>query len=283
MLHGSASQAVFLFGSGYAGSGSGCALKPRAKLASHAVISCCQLTRKFGAVAAVSSLSLEVAKGTICAFLGPNGAGKSTTVKMLSGLLAPTSGKATVCGFDVATQALEVKRRIGVLPENLGLFDDLTIDEHLLLTAQIYGLARQQSHARIEQLLRVLSLTDTRHTFASHASHGMRKKTAFAMALLPNPEVLLLDEPFEAIDPAASKIMRDLLVSAAGRGITVFLTSHILPAVERIAHQFVMIRGGKIVWNSPAAELPGSLEELYLELAEPPVSEQLEWLASGRS
>ena len=247
------------------------------------MISCCQLTKRFGVVTAVNSLSLDVAKGTICAFLGPNGAGKSTTVKMLSGLLAPTSGQASVCGFDVATHPLEVKRHIGVLPESLGLFDDLTIEEHLLLTAQIYGLGKQPSHARIEQLLRVLSLTEGRRTFAAYGSHGMRKKTAFAMALLPNPEVLFLDEPFEAIDPATSKVMRDLLVSAAARGVTVFLTSHILPVVERIAHQFVMIRGGRIVWNSLAAELPRSLEDLYLELAEPPVSEELEWLASGQS
>lgn len=204
-------------------------------------------------------------------------------MKMLCGLLAPTSGKATVCGFDVAAHPLDVKRRIGVLPEGLGLFDDLTIEEHLLLTAQVYGLNTQQAHTRIAQLLRVLSLTENRHRFAAHSSHGMRKKTAFAMALLPNPEVLFLDEPFEAIDPATSKVMRELLVSAAEHGVTVFLTSHILPAVERIAHQFVMIRDGKIVWNSSATELPGSLEELYLELAEPPISEQLEWLTSARS
>jgi ABC-2 type transport system ATP-binding protein len=242
------------------------------------VISCRQLTKRFGAVTAVNSLSLEVAKGTICAFLGPNGAGKSTTVKMLSGLLAPTSGQASVCGFDVATHPLEVKRRIGVLPESLGLFDDLTIGEHLLLTARIFGLDKQESHARIEQLLRVLGLAEGRNTFARHSSHGMRKKTAFAMALLPNPEVLFLDEPFEAVDPATSKIVRDMLVSAAARGITVFLTSHILPVVERIAHQFVMIRGGRIVWDSPAAELPRSLEDLYLDLAEPPAPEDLEWL-----
>jgi ABC-2 type transport system ATP-binding protein len=254
-----------------------------AKLATPPVISCRQLTKRFGALTAVNNLSLEVAQGAICAFLGPNGAGKSTTVKMLSGLLAPTSGQALVCGLDVAAHPLEVKRRIGVLPENLGLFDDLTIEEHLLLTADVYGLEKQQAGERIEQLLRVLSLTNTRHTFAGSGSHGMRKKTAFAMAVLPNPEVLFLDEPFEAIDPATSKIMRDILVAAAARGITVFLTSHILPVVERIAHQFVMIRGGTIVWNSPAAELPHALEDLYLELAEPPAAEQLEWLASGRS
>ena len=247
------------------------------------MISCSQLTRQFGAVTAVKSLSLEVARGAICAFLGPNGAGKSTTVKMLSGLLVPTSGSASVCGFDVAAHPLEVKRRIGVLPEGLGLFDDLTILEHLLLTADVYGIPRQEAGARVEQLLRVLGLSDGRDRFAAQSSHGMRKKTAFAMALLPNPEVLFLDEPFEAIDPATAKIMRDLLVSAASRGITVFLTSHILPVVERIAHQFVMIREGKIVWDSPAAGLPRPLEELYLELAEPPVSEQLEWLASDQS
>jgi ABC-2 type transport system ATP-binding protein len=243
------------------------------------VISCRQLTKRFGTATAVNSLSLEVEKGTICAFLGPNGAGKSTTVKMLSGLLAPTSGQASVCGFDVATHPLEVKRRIGVLPESLGLFDDLTIEEHLLLTAKIYGLDQQQALQRIEQLLRVLGLAAGRNTFAAYGSHGMRKKTAFAMAVLPNPEVLFLDEPFEAIDPATSKIMRDILISAVSRGITVFLTSHILPVVERIAHQIVMIRGGKIVWDSPAAELPRALEDLYLELAEPPASEELEWLA----
>jgi len=247
------------------------------------VISCRSLTKRFAQVTAVDSLSLEVAKGAICAFLGPNGAGKSTTVKMLSGLLAPTSGQASVCGFDVAAHPLEVKRRIGVLPESLGLFDDLTILEHLQLTAQVYGVGKREAHERIEQLLRVLGLAEKRDTFAAQGSHGMRKKTAFAMALLPNPEALFLDEPFEAIDPATSKIMRDLLVAAAARGITVFLTSHILPVVERIAHQFVMIRAGRIVWNSSAAGLPRPLEDLYLELAEPPASEQLEWLASGQS
>lgn len=244
------------------------------------MISCHQLTKRFGPATAVDSLSFDVAKGAICAFLGPNGAGKSTTVKILCGLLAPTSGCAAVCGFDVTKDPLAVKQHIGVLPENLGLFDDLTIEEHLLLTADIYGLERQEARGRIDQLLRVLGLAQGRKTFASQGSHGMRKKTSFAMALLPSPEVLFLDEPFEAVDPATSKIMRDLLVSAARRGITVFLTSHILPVVERIADQFIMIRGGKIVWNSTASGLPRPLEDLYLELAEPPGGEEMEWLAA---
>ena len=115
---------------------------------------------------------------------------------MLTGLLRPSSGTVTVAGLNVAAQPLEVKRRIGVLPEDLGLFDDLTVEEHLHLTGQIYGLNTAETHSRAEQLLEVLNLTHGADTFAAHCSHGMRKKTAFAMALLPNPQALFLDEPF---------------------------------------------------------------------------------------
>jgi ABC-2 type transport system ATP-binding protein len=246
------------------------------------MISCRKLTRRFGDFTAVDSLTLEVAEGAICSFLGPNGAGKSTTVKMLTGLLAPTSGEAEVCGLDVRRSAVELKRLIGVLPEDLGLFDDLTVEEHLLLTGDVYGLSRAETRARTAQLLHALSLEHGRRTFAAACSHGMRKKTAFAMALLPNPRVLFLDEPFEAIDPVTSKIMRDLLESAARRGITVFLTSHVLPIAEQLATQLVMIRQGKIVWDSPAADLPQALEQHYFELVEAPAVEELEWLGSRR-
>ncbi len=247
------------------------------------MISCRKLTRRFGDFTAVDNLNLEVAEGAICSFLGPNGAGKSTTVKMLTGLLAPTSGEAEVCGLDVRRNPTELKRMIGVLPEDLGLFDDLTVEEHLLLTGDIYGLPRDVTRARTAELLHALSLEHGRRTFADSCSHGMRKKTSFAMALLPNPRVLFLDEPFEAIDPVTSKIMRDLLESAARRGITVFLTSHVLHVVERLATQLVMIRKGKIVWDSPAADLPQALEQHYFDLVEAPAVEELEWLGSPRS
>lgn len=247
------------------------------------MISCRDLTRRFGEFVAVDGLTLDVPKGAICAFLGANGAGKSTTVKMLTGLLKPTSGTATVCGLDVAKDALAVKHRIGVLPENLGLFDDLTIEEHLALTAQVYGLAASEAHARIEQLLRALSLQPRRRTFARDCSHGMRKKTSLAMALLPNPDVLFLDEPFEAIDPVTSRVMHELLVKAARRGITVFLTSHILSTVEKIAGQIVIIRKGKAVLNAFAEKLTRPLEELYFELAEAPQTEDLAWLGHEQS
>ncbi len=247
------------------------------------MISCRQLTRRFGDFTAVGGLTFEVAQGAICAFLGPNGAGKSTTVKMLTGLLPPTSGDVEVCGLDVRKEPLEVKRRIGVLPEDLGLFDDLTVEEHLYLTGSVYGVGRHATRARTDQLLHALSLEHGRRTFAASCSHGMRKKTAFAMALLPNPSVLFLDEPFEAIDPVTSKIMRELLQSVARRGVTVFLTSHILAVVERIATQFIMIRKGKLVWDSPAEGLPQSLEDHYFDLVETPVVEELEWLGSSPS
>ena len=247
------------------------------------MISCRNLTRRFVDFLAVNQINLEVAQGAICALLGPNGAGKSTTLKLLTGLLAPTSGRVTVCGLDVSSNQLELKRRIGVLPEDLGLFDDLTVDEHLLLTGSVYGLDKRETRARTAQLLHALSLEHGRHTFAGACSHGMRKKTAFAMALLPNPRALFLDEPFEAIDPVTSKIMRDLLVAVARRGVTVFLTSHILSVVEQISTQVVMIRKGRIVWDSPPSELPQSLEQHYFDLVETPVVEELSWLGSPQS
>ncbi len=246
-------------------------------------ISCQSLTARFGDVTAVESFSLDVRSGAVCALLGANGAGKSTTVKMMTGLLRPTSGDAIVAGHSVVNAPLEVKRRIGALPENLGLFDSLTVEEHLQLTGPVYGIGARETAERTTRLLRALKLEDFRSTYASRCSHGTRKKTALAMALLPNPDVLFLDEPFEGIDPVASRFLRDLLASLAGRGITVFLTSHILPIVEKLASQVVMIRSGRVVWNSGAEGSEGRLEELYFSLAEAPVIEELEWLGSRRS
>jgi ABC-2 type transport system ATP-binding protein len=244
------------------------------------MISCHNLSRKFGNKLAVDSLTVAVDRGAICAFLGANGAGKSTTVKMLTGLLSPSSGAIEIDGIDVMKDSLAIRRISGVLPEDLGLFDDLTVEEHLMLTGRIYSLDRETIHRRVSELLRALDLTGGRNTFASQCSHGMRKKTAFAMALLPNPRVLFLDEPFEAIDPVTAKLMRDLLITLSARGVTTFLTSHILAVVERIATQFVIMRAGKCVWNSAASELPRALEDLYFELAEPANTESLEWLGS---
>ncbi len=228
-------------------------------------------------------VELEVPAGGIFAFLGPNGAGKSTVVKMLTGLLQPDAGEATVAGFRVAQQSLELRRTVGVLPENLGLFDALTVEEHLSLCGPIYGLGGRETRLRAEQLLRALQLEDGRDTFANQCSYGMRKKTALAMALLHNPRVLFLDEPFEGIDPITSKTIRDLLFTLSKRGVTIFLTSHILSIVERLATRIAVIVDGRIVWNSEASELPRSLEEHYLGLVEAPRVEELPWLGSSQS
>lgn len=240
------------------------------------MISCRSLTMRYGSFCALDSLDLEVQAGEICALLGPNGAGKSTTLEILAGLQKPTSGSALVAGL----HPRNARRAIGVMPENLGLFDDLTVEEHLLLTADIH----QAPKARIGQLLRLLSLEKGRGTLASQCSHGMRKKTSFAMALLHNPRVLLLDEPFEAVDPVSARMMFDVLQEAAhNRGVTVLLTSHILPVVARLADRLVLIRDGKLI-QAATAELPtGGLEDLYFSAVEAPVWEKLEWLGSAPS
>ena len=247
------------------------------------MITCKNLKKCFGDFTAVNGVSFDVPPGGICAFLGPNGAGKSTTVKMLIGLIKPTSGEGSVCGLNVVKQPLEVKKIAGVLPEDLGVFDNLTIEEHLHMAGPIYGLDRRETIYRTDQLLGALALEHGRETFLDQCSHGMRKKAALALALLHNPRVLFLDEPFEGIDPVTSKTIRDLLAGLSRRGVTVFLTSHILSIVERLATQIVMIRQGEIVWNSKPEDVPRSLEELYFDLVEAPPNEEMPWLGLHQS
>ena len=178
---------------------------------------------------------------------------------------------------------LELKRRIGVLPEDLGLFDDLTVEEHLLLTGDIYGVPRQET-ARARRNCCTRSAWSTGGAPSPPpAPTACARRPRSPWRCCPIPQVLFLDEPFEAIDPVTAKIMRDLLQSVARHGVTVFLTSHILSMVERIAHQIVMIRKGTMVWNSTVGELPQSLEDHYFDLVETPVVEELEWLGPSRS
>jgi ABC-2 type transport system ATP-binding protein len=224
------------------------------------------LTKTFGTLTAVRGVTLQVPTGTIFAFLGPNGSGKSTTVKLLTGLLAPTSGEARVTGRVVSADDLELRRRIGILPEDDALFPDLTIWEHLELCGRLYGLSRQETDARAIQLLRHLDLQQGRTTLVEKASFGMRKKCALAMALLHNPRVLFLDEPFEGIDPGSFRNIKDLLLALAERGVAVFLTSHILEIVERLCTDVGIIAKGKLVHQGTMAELKqtGSLEDKFL-------------------
>ncbi len=245
------------------------------------MISCQGLTKYFGDFRAVSGASFHVRSGSICALLGPNGAGKSTVVKILTGLLSPTSGTAKVCGIQIGDP--ELKRIAGVLPESLALFDALTIEEHLELTGAIYKLKRSEIRSRTDQLLRVLRLEHGRHTFIHQCSYGMKKKTALAMALLPNPRALFLDEPFEGLDPITAETIRVQLRAIAQRGVTVLLTSHILSLVDRVADQVLLINHGNVVLDSDIADLSKTLEEHYFEIVELASAEDLEWLDSAAS
>ena len=246
------------------------------------MIACSGLTRRFGEKVVVGAISFEVAPGSVYALLGPNGAGKSTTLKLLTGALRPSSGSVTVAGLDVAqgqnTSAL--KRCMGVLPEGLGLFDQLSVEEHLNLSGAMYGLAKHEIRQRTDQLLALLSLEEGRHALSSQCSQGMRKKTALAMALLHNPEVLFLDEPFEGLDPYSAESVGDLLGSLAERGKTILFTSHSLGHVERVASHCLLLQHGALVLDAPMESLPSDLRSLYFELAETSQSPELPWLGS---
>ena len=219
------------------------------------------LVRRFGEFVAVDHVSLRVGRGQFFGFLGPNGAGKSTTIKVLTGLLAPTSGEARVLGYDVAREPLEVKRRIGVVPEDLNLFERLTGAEMLTFTGRMYGLGREETAERARELLELMELDEDPKRLVVEYSHGMKKKLSLACALIHKPEVLFLDEPFEGVDAVASRTLKDLLQKLTGRGLTVFLTSHVLEIVERLCTHIAIIAEGKIV-------TAGALEELRRAVAE---------------
>lgn len=213
------------------------------------------LVRRFQDFAAVDNLNLSVRRGSFFGFLGPNGAGKSTTIKMLTGLLAPTSGRIRVLDRDLSEQPLEVKRRIGVVPEDLNLFERLTGAEMLAFTGRMYGLQKAEIAQRAPELLDLMELRNEPRKLTVEYSHGMKKKLSLACALIHRPEILFLDEPFEGIDAIASRTLKDLLSRLTARGLTVFLTSHVLEIVERLCSDIAIISQGKLLAS-------GSLDEL---------------------
>ena len=213
------------------------------------------LVRRFQDFVAVDHLNLRVRRGSFFGFLGPNGAGKSTTIKMLTGLLAPTSGRMLVLGRDLAVETLEVKKKIGVVPEDLNLFERLTGAEMLAFTGRMYGLNKEEIAQRAPELLELMELSDDPKKLVVEYSHGMKKKLSLACALIHRPEMLFLDEPFEGVDAIASRTLKDLLSRLTARGLTVFLTSHVLEIVERLCTDIAIISHGKLL-------AAGSLDEL---------------------
>jgi ABC-2 type transport system ATP-binding protein len=213
------------------------------------------LTRRFGELVAVQDVNLQVASGQFFGFLGPNGAGKSTTIKMLTGLLAPTDGRIQVLGLDLTQNPVEVKRQIGVVPEGMALFGRLTGMEYLNFVGRMYGLDRETAAKRAAELLDFMQLTDQPKALVTDYSHGMQKKLALAAAVIHDPKVLFLDEPFEGVDAIASGTLKAMLQRMIARGATIFLTSHVLEIVERLCSHVAIIHQGRLVAQ-------GSLEEL---------------------
>lgn len=236
------------------------------------------LLKKYGTVVAVDDLSLAVPKGSMFGFLGPNGSGKSTTIGCLTGLLDPTAGLVEILGQPFDTNSAALKRRMGVMPETLGLFEPLYAHEFLAFVARIFGLDEATKRKRVSELLQALELTDSSKTLSEYST-GMRKRVAFAAAVIHSPEVLFLDEPFESIDPAGVALMKQWLRRFTERDRTVFITSHVLETVERLCDRVAIItRPGKLVWQGDitvlardgAIEFDGkefrALEPLFLHL-----------------
>ena len=213
------------------------------------------LTRRFGDLVAVQDVNLRVAPGQFFGFLGPNGAGKSTTIKMLTGLLAPTSGRIEILGLDFERQVVDVKRQIGVVPEGLALFGRLTGAEYLTFVGRMYGLDRDTCARRATELLEFMQLADQPRKLVTDYSHGMQKKLALAAAVIHGPRILFLDEPFEGVDAIAAGTLKSMLQRMIAHGATIFLTSHVLEIVERLCSHVAIIHRGQLVAQ-------GSLEQL---------------------
>ena len=213
------------------------------------------LMRTFGPKIAVNSLNLTVRRGEFFGFLGPNGAGKSTTIKMMVGLLRPTAGHIWVGGVDVWRAPLAARRLMGVLPEQLHLYDRLSGREFLTFAGHMYGLTNAEVNQRSEDLLNVLTLASDADKLIVDYSVGMRKKIALAAALIHRPQVLFLDEPFEGIDPISSRIIRNILRDLVGTGVTIFFSSHIMEVVERLCSRVGIINQGSLVAEGTLQEL----------------------------
>jgi ABC-2 type transport system ATP-binding protein len=245
------------------------------------------LTRLFDGRPAVLDLALAVPAGAFYGFLGPNGAGKSTTIKMLTGLLAPSAGRARVLGVDVGRDGIAAKARIGVVPDGLSLFERLSGAEQLRIHGQLYGLDRREAARRADELLAALELTQDAAKLVGEYSHGMKKKLALGCALIHGPQLLFLDEPFEGIDAVAVAGIRRMLQDLVARGaMTIFLTSHVLEVVERLVTHVGIIRQGRLAAQGTLAEVrgAGTLEEVFIrtvgEERGPP--QGLSWLGRGR-
>ncbi len=240
------------------------------------------ISKSFGNKVAVDSLDLVVPRGTFFGVVGPNGAGKSTTLKMACGLLRPDAGSALVDGLDVWSDTQAVKQRIGVVPEDLRLFERLTGRELLEYVALLRGLDRRVARERADELLRVLDLTEAGSRLIVDYSAGMRKKAALGAAVLHRPNVLFLDEPFESVDPLSVRVLRTLLERLVDGGATVIFSSHVMEVVERLCDHVAVVHAGQVVAEGPTAALCAGrrLEDVFADaVGADAAAIDLDWLA----
>ena len=231
------------------------------------------LSKKYGQTTAVDDISFEVQQGEIVGYLGPNGAGKSTTLKMLIGLLQPTSGEISVAGYNAETQLLELKQRIGYVPEEAQLYEHLTLVEHLQLIGRLYQLDEQRISQKIKDLAKLFDMEMQANQRISGFSQGMRQKCLIMSALLHNPDVLFLDEPFTNLDVTTVTLMKTVLQRLAELGKTILYCTHILEVAETLCPRIMIINAGKLIADAPVAELrqqtnQTALNEIFTQLTE---------------
>jgi ABC-2 type transport system ATP-binding protein len=239
------------------------------------------LRKSYGTKPAVDGVDLDVPSGSFFGFLGPNGAGKSTTIRMLTGLIPADSGSIEILGYRMPEQELEIKRRIGLVPDESLLFDRLTGAEFLEFVGRMYGLDRATARTRGCSLLDLFELTEDRKLISEY-SKGMRKRVAMAASLIHHPDLFLMDEPFEGVDAVGARLMKNILQDLVRRGATIFLTSHVLEVVERLCDHVAIIHNGKIVTSGRIEDLRAggeSLEDAFVRVVGAETSRgQLDWL-----
>jgi ABC-2 type transport system ATP-binding protein len=244
------------------------------------------LQKSYNGVPAVDGLSISVPQGCFFGFLGPNGAGKTTTIKMLMGLAQPDAGTISVLGLPLPAKSLEIRKEIGLVPDDSLLFDYLNGAEYLEFVGRLYGLARPLAKERGNELLDLFQLDENRRKLIGEYSKGMRKRIAMAAALIHRPKLFLMDEPFEGVDAVGARLMKDILLEQVRHGATIFLTSHVLEVVERLCDQVAIINRGKIVVQGSMDDLrrqsdggASTLEEIFVNtVGGDRYTDKLDWL-----
>jgi ABC-2 type transport system ATP-binding protein len=242
------------------------------------MIACQSVSKSFHGKPALENVSLKVSPGRILGLLGRNGAGKSTLIRILTGQLMPDVGEVQILGRPLRHGTHDFRQDIGVLPDELGLFDDLSIIEHLDLSGRVYGTSKVDRLMRSNQLLQALDLEHGRRTLIRDSSHGMRKKTALALALLHNPKVVFLDEPFEGVDPVAAQNVRAMLLAMSRKGATILLTAHTFGLLEGLVADVAILHNGSLAYHSTQDETPSNLSEIFFSITGQPRYDEMQWL-----